>query len=57
MSRDFNHASSIHQRSFRDGLESGRTRNQKLYEENKVESRRTSSLGVLTPNTEAPEVP
>ena len=56
-SRESNHASLTHRRSFHDGLSNKGTMSQNPYEENKASYRRTSSLGVLTPDTETPEVP
>ena len=53
----FNHASSTHRRSFRDGLNDKETAGQNPREENKANRRRTSGLGMLTPDTETPEVP
>ena len=53
----FNHASSTHRRSFRDVLDNEKTKYQNPREGNDAKHRRTGSFGVLTPDTETPEVP
>lgn len=53
---EFNRASLTHQRSFRDDLNDNETAGQDPREENKVNYQRTSGLGVLSPDTETPEM-